>query len=173
MKSKKLRNGLAALITVTIVAFGVNAMAGKGMGPGRDGQGYGQNQGRGDCAAGQRWANLTPEQREQMQAERQAFFDATKQTRQDLRAKHLALRAEIAKSEPDMAAAVDLQKEISRVQADLDQKRLAHIMAMRKIDPDAGRDFFREGHGRGHRGHGHHYGKGHGMGYGPENCPFN
>ena len=176
MKSKTLRNGLAALITVTIVAVGANAMAGKGMGYGRDGQGcggYGQGQGKGGCGYGPRWADLTDEQREQMEAERQTFFDATKQARQDLYAKRLALKAEMAKSAPEMKTAQTLQKEISTIEADLDQKRLTHIMAMRKINPDAGRGFFGDGPGKGHRGPGHHYGKGRGMGYGPENCPFN
>jgi len=173
MKNKTLRNGLAALITVTIVAVGANAMAGKGMGYDRDGQGYGWHQGRGDCGYGPRGANLTQEQREQIDAERQTFFDATKQARQDLYAKRLALRAEIAKSAPDMKTAKALQKEISGIQADLDQKHLEHIMAMRKIDPDAGRGFFGEGYGRGHRGQWHHRGQGRGMGFGPENCPFN
>jgi len=176
MKSKKLRNGLAALITVSIVAVGASAMAGKGMGYARDGQGcggYGQQQGKGGCGNGQRWADLTPEQREKMDAERQAFFEATKQNRQDLHAKRLALRAEMAKSNPDTKAAQGLQKEISGIESDLAQKRLAHVMEMRKIDPDAGRGFLGERFGRGHRGSGHHYGKGRGMGYGPGNCPFN
>ena len=175
MKSKKLRNGLAALITITIVAVGANAMAGKGMGYDRDGQGRGgcgQYQGKGGCGYGPNGASLTAEQREQMDAERQAFFEATKQARQDLHAKRLALRAEMAKSDTDMDAAKALQKEISGIEADLDLKRLDHIQAMRKIDPDAGRGFFGEGCGRGHRGQGNHHGKGRGMGFGPEDCPF-
>jgi len=175
MQSKQLRNGLAALITVAIVAVGANAMAGKGMGYGRDGQGcggYGQNQGAGDCGNGPRWADLTPEQREQISAQRKAFFEATRQARQDLHAKRLALKAEMAKSEADLAAAKAIQEEISGIQADLDLKRLDHIMDMRKIDPDAGRGFD-GGFGRGRHGMRHHFGKGGGMGNGPENCPFN
>ncbi|MBC2710524.1 MAG: periplasmic heavy metal sensor [Desulfosarcina sp.] len=98
-----------------------------------------------------------------MDTERRAFFDATKQERQDLYAKKLELRAEMAKSGPDMKKASALQKEVSELRSNLDQKRLDHIMAMRKINPDAGRGFFMEGRGMGH-------GKGQGNGYGPGNC---
>ena len=103
-----------------------------------------------------------------MKTERQAFFDATRQARQDLYAKRLALKAEIAKSEPDMKTATAIQKEVSALQADLDQKRLEHIMAMRQINPDAGRGFFMEGRGQGR--HGMRGGREMGMGYGPGHC---
>jgi Spy/CpxP family protein refolding chaperone len=168
MKNRTIRISLAALMTIAIVAVGTPAMAGKKMGYKGDGQGQQQ----GDCRYGKRWADLTPEQRDQLETERRSFLDATKQARQDLYAKRLALKAEIAKREPDMNAARGLQKEISGIQADLDQKRLEHVMAMRKIDPDAGRGFMGQGCGRGHGGKRHHYGKGGGMGNGPENCPF-
>lgn len=165
MNRKTMRNGIAALTAVTIMAVGATAMAGKGMGYGQDGRGYGGcgQQRRGDCADGQRFADLTPEQQEQMETERQAFIDSTKAERRDLYAKRLELRAEIAKSEPDKARAAALQKQISDLQSSLDQKRLDHIMAMRKINPDAGRGFLGEGRGMGHRG----------MGHGHGNCPFN
>lgn len=173
MKTKKMRNTMVALISVALIAVGANAMAGKGMGDGENGRGYGgcgQHHRRGDCpyGQGQGVADLTAEQREQMETERQAFFDATRQDRQDLYAKRLALKAEIAKSEPDMKAASVIQKEVSTLQADLDQKRLEHIMAMRKINPDAGRGFFMEGRGQGR--HGMRGGGGMGMGYGAGYC---
>ena len=176
MKSKQLKTGLAALVTVAIIAVGANAMAGKGKGYARDGQGcggHGQYQGKGGCGNGQRWADLTPEQREKMDAARQAFFEATKQDRQELHAKRLALRAEMAKSNPDVEAAQALQKEISGIESGLAQKHLTHAFEMRKVDPNAGRGFWGEGFGRKHHGPGHHYGKGRGMGNGPENCPYN
>ena len=171
MKTRKMRNVMVALISVAVIAVGANAMAGKGMGDGEDDRGYGgygQHHRRGDCPYGQGSADLTEEQREQMKTERQAFFDATRQDRQDLYAKRLALKAEIAKSAPDMQTASAIQKEVSALQADLDQKRLEHIMAMRKINPDAGRGFFMEGRGQG--GHGMRGGRGHGMGYGSGSC---
>jgi hypothetical protein len=71
----------------------------------------------------------------------------------------------MAKSQPDVQKASALQKDVSEMQAGLDQKRLGHIMAMRKINPDAGRGFMMEGRGMGR------HGKGRGMGYGPGDCP--
>ena len=168
MKTNNMRTVMVSLVAVAVIAVGANAFAGRGMGNRGDErgcEGCGNQKGRGGCAYGQMNADLTPEQREQMEAERQTFFDATKAARQDLYAKRLELRAEMAQNEPNLEKASALQKAVSDLQGDLDQKRLGHIMAMRKINPDAGRGFMMEGRG----GKGHH-GMGHGMGYGPGNC---
>lgn len=168
MKTETLRTVLVSLVAVSVIAVGATAFAGKGMGNQGDERGYGgcgnQNR-RGGCAYGQMSANLTPEQREQMETERQAFFDATKIERQDLYAKRLELRAEMAKRQPDMNKASALQKAVSDLQASLDQKHLGHIMAMRKINPDAGRGWMMDGRGMGH------HGMGQGMRDGRGNCP--
>ncbi|MGD9310956.1 MAG: periplasmic heavy metal sensor [Desulfosarcina sp.] len=151
MRPKTFRNGLAALIAVALMATGTTTMAGNARGYAQKDRGHGgcgdcgRYQGRGDCPGGRGWADITPEQREQMDAERQAYVEATRRDRQDLYAKQMALRAEIAKSEPDPAKAAALQKAVSDLEADLDQKRLQHILAMRKINPDAGRGFFMHG----------------------------
>lgn len=168
MKTNSMRTAIVSLAAVAVMAVGATAFAGKGMGNQDDDRGYGGygNHGRrGGCAYGQMNADLTPEQREQMDTERQAFFDATKIERQDLYAKRLELRAEMAKSQPDLKKASALQEEVSALQGSLDQKRLSHIMAMRKINPDAGRGFMMNGRGMGH------HGMGQGMGYGPGDCP--
>jgi zinc resistance-associated protein len=170
MKTKNMRTLIAGLVAVAFIAAGSNAFAGKGMGKQDTGQGYGNHHRKGNCAYGQMNADLTPEQREQMDAEREAFFNATKKDRQDLHAKRLELRAEMAKSDADIQKATALQKEVSALQADLGQKRLEHIMAMRKINPDAGRGFMMGERGMGHGGKGNH-GCVQRMGYRSENCP--
>lgn len=168
MKTNTVKTAIIGLITVSLVAVGSIAFAGKGNGmghPNDDGAkgGYGYHHRGKDCPFGGPAANLTDEQREKLDAERQAFFEATKTQRQDLNAKNLELWAEMAKRNPDMKKAAGLQKEVSDMQADLDQKRLTHIAKMREINPDAGMGFFGGG-GHGMRGHGP------GMGYGPGNC---
>jgi zinc resistance-associated protein len=170
MKNNTMRTVIVSLATMAVMAVGANAFAGKGMGSQGDRRGHG---GCGGCGYGQMRADLTPDQREQMKTERQAFFEATKSERQDLYAKRLALRAEMAKRQPDMNKATALQKEVSDLQASLEQKQLGHIMAMRKINPDAGRGWMMEGRGKGQHGMGQGmgYGMGQGMGYGPGNCP--
>lgn len=167
MITSNMRTAMAGLVTVAVIAMGASAMAGKGMGSQDDqgGGGCGKHQRRGGCEYGQMNADLTPEQREQMEAERQAFFDATKNERQDLYAKRLELKAEMAKREPDAGKASALQKDVSELQGNLNQKRLNHILAMRKINPDAGRGWMMEGRGKGY------HGGSQGMGHGPGNCP--
>ena len=164
MQNKTMRNGIAALAVIAVISAGAVALAGQGMGYGSGERGYGRHNRNADCPYGERFANLTQEQREQLDTERQTFFEATRLDRQDLYAKRLELRAEVAKREPDMKKASSLQKEVSDLRANLDQKRLEHIMAMRKIDPDAGRGFFMDGRGKGR------HGRGGGMGYGPGYC---
>lgn len=169
MKTNVIRTAMVSLITVGLLAMGTVAFAGKGMGyrsdeNARGGQGYHQR--NPDCPYGRQAANLTDEQQTKLDAERQAFFEATKTQRQDLHAKHLELRAEMAKRNPDTKKASGLQKEVSDLQAKLDQKRLTHVMKMREIAPDAGIGFAKGG--RGMRGRGH--GPGHGMGYCPGYC---
>jgi Spy/CpxP family protein refolding chaperone len=172
MKTNTIRNAMICLITIGLMATGTVAFAGKGMDYRDDecvkgGYGYHRNI---DCPYGRQAANLTDEQKKQLDAERQAFFNATKTQRQDLYAKHLELRAEMAKRTPDMKKASGLQKEISDLQANLDQKRLTHIMKMREINPDAGIGCFKCGQGM--RGHGHGAGDGRSMGYYPGYCHY-
>jgi Spy/CpxP family protein refolding chaperone len=124
-----------------LLGSGGNAFAGMGKGPGNPGMGGPS-------------ANLTEDQIKQMETERNSFQTATKDIRQQLNEKRQALHTELAKQTPDAAAAASLQKGISDLQAQFDQKRLAHILKMKKIDPN-----FVEGPGMGH-------GMGPGMGQG-------
>jgi Spy/CpxP family protein refolding chaperone len=122
---------------VVLMGLGVNAFAGMG-------------QMQGMSASN---TNLTDDQVKQMQSERTAFQTATQGIHQQLNEKRQALNAELAKQAPDAAAAAALQKNISDLQAQFDQKRLTHILNMKKIDPN-----FTEGPGMG-------YGMGPGMGH--------
>ncbi len=157
MKSNTMKTVIAGLVAVAVIAVGADAFAGKGMGNQDDDRGYGghgNHHRRGGCSYGQMMTDLTPEQHEQMESEHQAFFDVTKRERQDLYAKKLELRAEMAKSEPDLKKASTLQTAVTELQGSLDQKRLSHIMAMRKIHPDVGRGFMMKGRGMGRNGMG-------------------
>jgi hypothetical protein len=52
---------------------------------------------------------------------------------QDVYAKRLELRGELAKKDPDAKKAAELQGEISKLQAEFDQKRIDHLIKVRKI----------------------------------------
>ncbi len=148
MNKKMLINGIVIATVVFILGYGVNAFAGWGRGPGSGGCG----------GPGGRWGgagygdtSLSAEQFKQMDEQRQSFFENTATLRQDIYQKDLDLRSELAKETPDTAQASRLRKELSQLEADLEQKRFDHMMAMRKISPEAGRG----GYGRGVRGSGY------------------
>ncbi|MCG6894894.1 MAG: periplasmic heavy metal sensor [Desulfobacteraceae bacterium] len=165
----KARNLLILIVGIALVGFASTAMAGWGggghMGPGWHHRGgyegggpYGPGgYGKGGCGYG---ADLTDEQIQQIENERKAFFEATKEIRRDLRDKQLQLRRELDSENLDRDKAFQLQKGISDLRATLDQKRLEHRIAMQEISPDLGR-----GPDRG-RGPGMGYGRG-GYGGGP------
>lgn len=111
-------------------------------------------------------------------AERQKFYDDTKDLRDSIKGKRTELRTEIGKQNPDMQTALGLQKELSELKAYLDQKRLDHVLRMKQIDPDFGHgkrgQYGKEGPGKGRPGQGPgacsgcpYQGKGKGYGMGP------
>lgn len=147
------------LMVLTVLAFtgiGTYAFADWGMGPGMMGErghhgpgwhhGGWNNSGYGHMAG-----NLSDDELVQMNKKRSEFIEATENLRQDLYAKQLELISELAKNNPDFKRTSNLQNDISDLQARLDQKRIDHMIEMRKINPGTGREFMVRG----------------GMGYGP------
>lgn len=86
---------------------------------------------------------LTTEQRENLDKLYRNFYDETAKLRNDLRAKDNELNGVLSAGNPDTAKAKTLQKEISDLRAELDQKRMDFELEERKINPDAryGRGF--------------------------------
>jgi len=165
MPEKFFKISILILIVIALAGFGTYAMAQMGMGYGHHGgmhhgpgwhdQEY-ENQGY-DRFLG----NLSEDEIKQMQAERQSFFEATKEIRQQLYQKGLELRSELAKKDPDAAKAAGIQDEISELKGQMGRKRLDHILKLKKINPDVGRGLM----GRGRMG----FGKMETQGYG--GCP--
>ncbi len=143
MKRNNLFKIIGVITVVAVVGLGANAFADRGMRDGKGG-GYGYD-GHGmerRCNYGYGpGANLSEADRKEMDQLRESFFNETEKTRRTLYAKRLELRAELAKETPDTDSAARLQKEISALQTDLDQKHLSHVFSMRKINPNAGRGF--------------------------------
>jgi hypothetical protein len=73
-----------------------------------------------------------------LEQQRESFLNETKELRTGLSEKGRELQDEMAKSTPDLANASQLQKEISVLQSRLDQKRVEHMIEMRKLNPNAG-----------------------------------
>ena len=159
MKNIDMRKAIMIVSVVALVGFGATAFAGWGGGGwhhrGSGGQGYGPGYMMGD---------LSDAEIKAIEKERQAFFDDTESLRRDLYAKELEIRSELAKENPDATKAAQFQKEISGLESQLGQKRVDHMLKMRKVNPDAGRGYMM---GRGGMGYGQGYGRGMGSGYGP------
>lgn len=168
MRMQNLKKIVIALTTLAVLGFGYNVMADdgqgyRGMGKGKyaaEDQGKGYGRGPGDC--GRLAANLSEEDLEKARAERNAFFESTRVLRQNMYQKDLELRAELAKQAPDVNKAAGLQKEISEMRTEMDQKRLEHRLRMKTISPELGMGYGHQGFkGKG----GSRGGKGHGGGH--------
>jgi zinc resistance-associated protein len=172
IKMKHIASKILVVLTVfTVMGFGVYAFADGGMGygrhhGGRDHHGSGWNRGGYGCPGyGSIMGDLSDEDIQKMDEQREVFFKSTEDLRQKIYQKSLALESEFAKKNPDAKNAANLQKEISDFKAQIDQKRIAHLIEMKKINPNLGTGLM----GPGMRGYG--YGRGYKgnspmMGYG-------
>jgi len=158
MKKSITSTAFIVLSVLAIVGLGANAFADWGMGYGQRGwdhRGPGMYQGgSGGPGYGHMKGNLSDDEIQQMDEQREAFFKTTEDLRQKSYEKELALQSEFAKEKPDAKKAATLQKEISEIQAQIDQKRIGHMVEMRKINPNAGRRYT----GRGGMGYGRSFG---------------
>lgn len=143
---------LVVLTVFAVVGFGVYAFAdgGMGYGPSRGGwdhHGPGWRHGSSGCPGygGHMKGDLSDEENQKMDQQRNAFHKATKELKQNIYQKQLELESEFAKKTPDAKKAAGIQKEISDIQAQIDQERVNHIIEMKKIDPEVGRGFRGDG----------------------------
>ena len=167
MKNRKWVNGVIVLMVTALIGFGANVFAAdpdQSTPMGRQGKGmHGDGPMMGDGAGmGKNMPNLTPEETQKFEAERNAFRDATKDLKRSIYQKHLELQSEMIKKDPDRNKATAIQKEISDLQAQMDQKRLEHRFNLKQINPDLG-----SGMGGFHKGMGNHS-----RGTMPKDCPM-
>jgi Spy/CpxP family protein refolding chaperone len=180
MKKNNTVKTVMVMVMVLIMGTAGSALAYRGWGGqgqgdyGCSGDGYGWKRGGGpgqggwDCPRdGSSWKrgpkqgngygmrDMSQEDIAKMAQLRQQFFEDTDTLRSDLRSKHFELRSELAKENPDLTTVKNIQKELSALEAQMDQKRIEHQLEMRKVNPDAGRGF-KMGYGPrgGHGGYG-------------------
>jgi Spy/CpxP family protein refolding chaperone len=91
-------------------------------------------------------ANLTEEQRATLDASREKFHSETQGLRDQIRDKGRALSDEMDKAKPDEGKVSSLQKELSKLEGDFNQKAILHRLEVRKLLPDDART----GAGRGY-----------------------
>jgi len=156
------------LILTVVAIFGITTLAFAGWG-----RGYGHMMGPGGWGPGMHggygygqegyYGNLSADEIAKLDQQRDEYFKATENIRQNLYEKELALRSELAKENPDTSKASKLQKDISTLQSNLDQERLNYEIKARKSAPNYNREPGGYGPmmGYGYGGHGPM------MGYGP------
>ena len=144
MSNTTVKKGLIVFTIVAVIGFGAYAFAHMGLGYGHQGwmhPGEGMHHSwYGEPQYGYP-GNLSEEEINAIDKERTGFFRATEDLRGDIYSKQLELRSELAQNDPDTQKAMRLQKEISGLEAKLDQKRLDHMIKMRTLSPDTGRGF--------------------------------
>ena len=167
MKMNNFAKGVIVLAIAGIVGFAATSFAGWGKSGGGNCGGQGGWGQRGSVAPGTQ-GNLNDEQINQLDKERQVFFEETRDLRENLYQKEVALRNELAKEDPDAQKAAGLQTEISEMTAQLDQKRIDHRLKMKKENPEF---FAGRGYGQGGRGMGRSFnGPGMGRGFRGQGC---
>jgi zinc resistance-associated protein len=155
---KKKVKGIMVIAVVAIFGIATLAFAGWGrgyghmMGSGGWGPGWHQRGGYEYGQGGGYYGNLSADEIAKLDQQRAEFFKATENIRQKLYEKEVALRSELAKEDPDTSKASTLQSDTSKLQSNLDQKRLDYEIQARKTAPN---------YNRGQRGYGPM------MGYGP------
>jgi len=111
------------------------------------------------------YSNLSPEQREKLQAQNEKFYQDTTGLRRELYQKRLELEELWVDPKADPEKIKAKQREMFELQNQLREKALDHRMALRDLVPEE--QFGRQPWGYGHgMGYGHHRGWGH-MGRGP------
>ncbi|MFH2121601.1 MAG: periplasmic heavy metal sensor [Pseudomonadota bacterium] len=161
MKKTRTSKTLLILAGIAVIGIGSYAYADWGMGYGRHmGYGWGSGYGPGMMGPGAyegygmgpgmmgypgdrsgNWGNLSDEDAKKIEKEQATFLRSTEQLRQDIYAKGLELRSELSKENPNAENAATLQKELSGLEGRLDQKRVDHMITLRKITPNLGRSF--------------------------------
>uniref|UniRef100_A0A7C4MR55 Periplasmic heavy metal sensor n=1 Tax=Desulfatirhabdium butyrativorans TaxID=340467 RepID=A0A7C4MR55_9BACT len=129
-----------AVMLVGLLLWTGSAFAGKN-------KGFGPGMGAGNPPC---FATLTADQQKQFTELQQKFYNDTQSLRQQIAEKRAELNLEMTKATPDVAKAQAIQKELSALQAELDQQHVAHMIEMKKICPTMGAG---RGMGMMHGGH--------------------
>ncbi len=161
LTTKTLIIGAALLLTGAAVVFAHGGywggygghMKGYGMGPDMMGYGPGYGMGPGTMHGNNgrgNWANLTDEQRTQLDKAQEKFYSDTQGLREDIQDARQALALELDKTTPDESKVTNLQQELTTLEGKFDHKRIQHQLEIRKILPESARRGLGRGYGGGY-----------------------
>lgn len=160
MKHKKITIGLLAsgfIVAIAAIAFAHGGYGrhrggygGHMMGPGYGGghmmdYGFGYGPRMGGYGG---WGTLSEEDAAKIEAARDDFYKETRELRGKIDDTRIALRNELDKDQPSERKVKALQKQLSQLQAEFDQKSLAHDLKIGKLAPEGYQGY----QGRGFRG---------------------
>ena len=115
---------------------------------------------------GMGYTNLSKEEQSQLKDLDSKFYNETDRLRNEIRSKSAELNRYLNSTNPDPQKLTEIQRGLSDLRSEMDQKRLAYELEARKILPDTR---FRGGYGMGYSGR-HMRGYGPRMGYGQRGC---
>jgi zinc resistance-associated protein len=82
------------------------------------------------------YSGLSDEETAKLDSAREAFFNDTRELRNQIQDKRFDLRSELNKEDPDTATVTLLQKELSKLDSEFDQKSIEYQLKLRKILPE-------------------------------------
>ena len=134
---KHFKHLITALVVLGLLILGANVFARMGTG----------------SKYGHGMSGLTGDEMNRFHEENASFMKERDGLRQSLYQKNLELRAELSKTNVDAAKVSNIQKEISSIEAGLDQKRLDHRLKWNKVksvscDRGAANNHMRYNHAR-------------------------
>ena len=138
MKPGYLNKAITVLVLGAVLGFGTNVFALRDAGCPPEGN---INQGQGQkrfCGNNCYMNKLSKEQIQKIHEQRKAFLNATENLRQKIYEKKTELTSVLAKKEPDAKKAKTIQKVISDLKSKLHQKKIDHIVKMKKINSYCG-----------------------------------
>jgi Spy/CpxP family protein refolding chaperone len=154
LTSKTMILSAAILLVGAVVAFAHGGTWSSGYGGhmmGYGPQGYGMEPGMMYGPQGRNYrGNLTDEQRDKIEASQEKFYNDTRKLRDQIQNQQYALQKELAKESPDEAKIGTLQKDLSKLEGEFDQKAVQHQLELRKLLPENTRQDFGRGYGGGY-----------------------
>jgi Spy/CpxP family protein refolding chaperone len=144
MKHKKTTIGLLAfglIVAITAVAFahgGYGRHMGRYKGHNMMGPGYGGGHmmDYGPQMRGyDRWGSLSEEDAAKIDAARDEFYKETRKLRGKIDDVRIALRNEMERDQPNEGKVTNLQMQLSKLQAEFDQKLIEHRLKVGKLMP--------------------------------------
>lgn len=151
---KKFNTKKTAVVAAILFIAGIIATQAFGfMGSGNQmGGNYGMmnknHMGYGMMGNGPMMGTLSVEDQQKMMDRMNAFFDSTKDIREQIYQKQVELDTEAAKPEQDQERIGMLQKELFELSSQFEKQRFDHMLAMRELFPDEDNESFRGMGGR-------------------------